>query len=67
MKEDCLHCVLTKAAQKWLKTHHAATEEVIQMLGRFTAEVIASYPEHQGEEIEILILGVKHCNRGKLH
>lgn len=67
MNPDCLHCVLAKAAKKWLAAHHASTEAIIQMLGRFTAEAIASCPEHQGEDVEILIMGIMHSNRGKLH
>lgn len=69
MKEGCLHCELIKAARKWLKSHSAPDAQITEMIGRFTAEAVASLHSHKDQGVEVLIFGTKYSNepRGRLH
>ena len=67
MSDHCLHCALVKAAKKWFESHNASTDDIIKMVGRFTAEAISGCPEHRGQEIEIHIFGIAYSNRETLH
>lgn len=59
MKDGCLHCVLVRAAEKWRKTHHASDEEIREMVGQATADIM----QH-----EIIILGIAYKHAGeRLH
>ena len=69
MSEDCLHCLLMKAYAKWLKSHNASHDQILEMVTRFTAQVTGGLPEHRDlEEIQVVILGKPYNHpRSSLH
>ena len=69
MKDNCLHCALTKAAEKWFKSHSAPGDAVANMLGNFAVELLAAQPQFRGLTVQVIVLGIKFTNEApeRLH
>lgn len=59
MKDDCLHCALAKAAEKWFKSHNASGDDTAQMIGNFAVELLAKQPQFKGLTVQVIVLGIK--------
>ena len=66
MKDDCLHCVLNEATRIWIKNNQRASHEaIIEMVGQFTADMLATHAEKQ---VTLAVLDRTFMShRGTLH
>lgn len=64
---DCLHCELLEATQKWLKVHHASDQDIIDMLGNFVVKAMSERPKFLGLVVKVVILGIEFHSDHKAH